>query len=377
MRLRNGEKAFAVPELVLSAMAVVLVQLEIWVFDPGGPMAARVLAGLVAGGSLAFLRSSPFLAYLANGVAIYTLILLGFPSDIYQWTNFAALFAMATRTTFGPALVGLILGLIGVGGYFLRFPNEGGLILAGAIGAIWTTAWFAGRAQYSRFREAKLQTERDLGRAQLTTQQARMELDEQRNRIARELHDIVGHAVNVMVVHAGAGEGLATSDPTRARAAFSTIAATGRTALADLDRMLAVLQGDQPRDPLPGLDGLSELCQGFVATGLAVELKIVGDPSRVPASTALAGYRIVQEALTNVLKHAEARKATVEIEVGDVLQVSVTDDGRAGSVVAGRGLQGMTERVEIHGGVLAFGPVVEGGFRVEGRIPLDQPGRSR
>jgi signal transduction histidine kinase len=357
--------------LVLSAAAVFLIQLEIWVFDPGGPMAGRALAGLIAGGSLAFVRASPFAAYLANGLAIYAMIALGYPSDIYQWTNFAALFGMATRTPLKQALIGLVLGLIGVSAYFVRFPNEGGLVLAGAVAAIWTAGWFAGRVQFARWRETNLQIERDLTRAELVAQQARMELDEQRNRLARELHDIVGHAVNVMVVHAGAGDGLVTGDPDRARAAFTTIADTGRTALADLDRMLEVLQGDRPREPLPGLDRLAELCRGFVDTGLKVELETSGDFGRVPPSVGLAGYRIVQEALTNVLKHAGASRALVVVEVGEALQVSVTDDGTGGSVIPGRGLRGMTERVEVHGGALIFGPVTGGGFRVECRIPFE------
>jgi signal transduction histidine kinase len=368
---RGAGKVPAVPELVLSAAAVFLIQLEIWVFDPGGPMAGRALAGLIAGGSLAFVRASPFAAYLANGLAIYAMIALGYPSDIYQWTNFAALFGMATRTPLKQALVGLVLGLIGVSAYFVRFPNEGGLVLAGAVAAIWTAGWFAGRVQFARWRETNLQIERDLTRAELVAQQARMELDEQRNRLARELHDIVGHAVNVMVVHAGAGDGLVTGDPDRARAAVTTIADTGRTALADLDRMLEVLQGDRPREPLPGLDRLAELCRGFVDTGLKVELETSGDFGRVPPSVGLAGYRIVQEALTNVLKHAGASRALVVVEVGEALQVSVTDDGTGGSVIPGRGLRGMTERVEVHGGALIFGPVTGGGFRVECRIPFE------
>lgn len=325
-------------------------------------------------------RRFPFagpLAYfvLAAGVSFIDWQLI--PSlESFFVIGLAVAFLLGNLRSAWQAGIGLVVVLASLAVIVYKIPGHttGELVFIPLDFAVSWVAGFALRerseqAEAAEMRAAVAERERDAA--------ARIAVAEERARIARELHDIVGHAVNVMVVHAGAGEGLATSDPTRARAAFSTIAATGRTALADLDRMLAVLQGDQPRDPLPGLDGLSELCQGFVATGLAVELKIVGDPSRVPASTALAGYRIVQEALTNVLKHAEARKATVEIEVGDVLQVSVTDDGRAGSVVAGRGLQGMTERVEIHGGVLAFGPVVEGGFRVEGRIPLDQPGRSR
>jgi signal transduction histidine kinase len=113
------------------------------------------------------------------------------------------------------------------------------------------------------------------------------------------------------------------------------------------------------------------LCRSFDDTGLQVELETSGDLGRVPPSVGLAGYRIVQEALTNVLKHARASRAVVVVEVDEALAVSVTDDGTGGVVIPGRGLRGMTERVELHGGALNFGPVTGGGFRVECRIPLE------
>lgn len=367
---RPEMSAFSPAELVLAALGAFLIQLEVWVFDPGGPAVVRSLVGLVAAGSLVFLRAAPFRAFVVNGLAIFALIALGSPSDFYQWTNFIALFAVAARTSLRPALAALGLGLAGVATYFWRFPDEGGLLFAGFVWALWIAAWFAGRAQFARLREVELERERDLTRAALATQQARMELEEERGRVARELHDIVGHAVNVMVVHAGAGVGAIDSEPERARTAFSTIAATGRVALSDLDRLLSLLHGEIPRAPLPGLERLDDLCAGVADSGLEVELTVEGDLALVPASVGLAGYRLVQEALTNVLKHAGADHATVEVTVDDSVHIVVRDDGRGGRPAAGRGLRGMVERTELHGGVLSFGPLPEGGFGVESRIPI-------
>ena len=173
--------------------------------------------GLAAGVSLFWIRRNPFAAFLTNGFAVYALIGLGYPSDFYQWTNLVALFAAAARVETRQAIAALALGWIGVILYFLRFPEEGGLILAGAVLAIWTAGWFAGRAQFARVREAEVIRERDISRAELAAQQARAQLEAERSRIARDLHDIIGHAVNVMVVHAGAGQVNAPNPPARAR----------------------------------------------------------------------------------------------------------------------------------------------------------------
>lgn len=356
------------PEIVLAGVPTILILAEIWFFDPGNEV-ARTLAGLAAGGSLYWIRRHPFAAFLTNGFAIYALIGLGYPSDFYQWTNLVALFAAAARIDSRRAVVALVLGWIGVIFYFLRFPQEGGLILAGAVLAIWTAGWFAGRAQFARVRETELIRERDISRAELAAQQARAELDVERSRIARDLHDIIGHAVNVMVVHAGAGQ--VNSRPgSESRTVFDIIAATGRGALADLDRMLDVLQGVPERSPLPGLLQLDELCQTVASPALKVELTIEGDPTRVPSSLGVATYRIVQEALTNVIKHAGASRASVTVTIADDLSITITDDGVGGHVQPGRGLRGIGERAALHGGTVVHGPGQPQGFELRCHLPL-------
>ena len=356
------------PELMLAAIPTILMLLEIWFFDPGEEM-TRTAAGLVAGGSLFWIRQRPFAAYVANGIAIYALIALGYPSDFYQWTNFVAVFVAASRLEAGRAIVVLFLGWSGIVFYFLRFPDEGGLILGGAVLAIWAAGWFAGRAQFARQHETEMIRERDLTRAELATQHALGELEAERSRIARDLHDIIGHAVNVMVVHAGAGQVIAEAD-SDSRAAFDTIATTGRAALADLDRMLDLLQGVPERSPLPGLDELAQLCQTVQSPGLQVELAVEGEPGRVPSSLGVASYRIVQEALTNVIKHASASRASVRITIGEELTITVADDGIGGAARPGRGLQGIVERATLHGGTVVHGPRERGGFELYCRLPL-------
>ena len=262
-----------------------------------------------------------------------------------------------------------MLGWAGIVLYFLRFPNEGGLILGGAVLAIWTAGWFAGRAQFARLREAEVIRERDISRAELAAEHARAELEAERSRIARDLHDIIGHAVNVMVVHAGAGR--VNADPgSEGRAAFDTIAATGRGALADLDRMLDVLQGVPERSPLPGLPQLGELCRTVEGAGVKVELVLEGDPQRVPSSLGVAAYRIVQEALTNVIKHAGASRAWVKVQIAEDLMIVVSDDGIGGDARPGRGLRGIAERAAMHGGTVVHGPAGLRGFEVRCRLPL-------
>jgi len=364
----------SLPDLLLAAIAAVLVTLEVWVFDSGGPTVARTAAGLVASLALAFLRQAPFTAYLVNGLAVFALIGLGYPSDFYQWTNLIALYAVACRAPLPKALISLAVGYAGIIFYFLRFPDEGPTAVTGVVLAVYTTGWFAGRAQLARGRADAATRENRIAVAELTAQRAEGDLATQRSQLAQELHDVVGHAVNVMVVHAGAGQGLPALDP-KAREILATIAATGRTALADLDRMLDVLQGNAQRSPLPGLSELAELCSTVRSTGLDVKLSIADEAEGISPSVALTTYRIVQEALTNVIKHADATAVHIEVSVvpaagegDDDLSITVRDNGSGGLTVPGRGLGGIAARAAMHGGSIQYGPSLEGGFQLNARF---------
>lgn len=367
---RARELRVSLPEVLVATMAAALITFEVWVFDPGGWTAGRTIAGLGAAVSLAFIRHAPLTAYLVNGASVYALIAIGHPSDFYQWTNLIALFAVASRSHLSKSLLCLALGYLGIVFYFLRFPDEGPIAVTGAVLAVYSTGWFAGRAQMARGREEAAKRENRIARAELTAQRAQGELADERARLAHELHDVVGHAVNVMVVHAGAGQGLRASDP-KAREIFTTIARTGRTALADLDRMLDVLQGNAQRSPLPGLAEVADLCDTVRSTGLDVDLLVAEDAQTVSPSLALTSYRIVQEALTNVIKHADATSVRVDIDAKDrTLSIIVQDNGSGDQGIPGRGLSGIAARAALHGGSVRYGPGPDGGFELAVTLAL-------
>ncbi|MFL5895015.1 MAG: sensor histidine kinase [Thermoleophilaceae bacterium] len=214
----------------------------------------------------------------------------------------------------------------------------------------------------------RLATERD--------EKVREAIAEERARIARELHDIVAHSVSVMVVQAGAAEDLLDRDPQRARPPLLSIQESGRQAVADLSRMLGLLRSEDAalaRAPQPRTAQLGELLAQMEKVGLPVSLTTEGTPRDLTPGVELAGFRIVQEALTNTLKHAGPATAAVRLRYADdALEIEVVDDGRGGRVNGrGHGLIGMRERVTLYGGTLDAGPRPDGGFAVRARLPLE------
>jgi signal transduction histidine kinase len=201
---------------------------------------------------------------------------------------------------------------------------------------------------------------------------------EERDRIARELHDIVAHSVSLMVVQAGAAERLIEVDADKARATLESIRLAGGEALDELRRMLGLLR-DAPAassaEPQPGLRRLDALLDQARSAGLDVRCTIGGTPRPLPVGVDLAAYRMVQEALTNVRKHSNGAPADVEIEFGGrALRLRVTNDsGANGHATAGQGhgLIGMRERVALYGGTLTHGPLAGGGFEVSAGFPLE------
>jgi signal transduction histidine kinase len=190
---------------------------------------------------------------------------------------------------------------------------------------------------------------------------------EEQTRMARELHDIIGHSVSVMTIQAAAAGDAFDSRPAEVREALRAIESTGRETLAELRRLLAGVNGSFA--PAPGLGGLDALAERVRSAGLAVE--VLGERPPLPASVDLAAYRIVQEALTNTLKHAGATTARVTIRhAGGTLVIEVVDDGDGAAEVApGHGIIGMRERAAVFGGDLTAGPAPGGGFEVRARIP--------
>jgi signal transduction histidine kinase len=199
-------------------------------------------------------------------------------------------------------------------------------------------------------------------------------VDEERTRIARELHDIVAHAVSMMVVQAGAAEQVVDDDPDYVRGALATIRGTGTGALAEMRRVVAMLRyADEPGSlaPQPGLDALPGLIEDVCSTGLTATLDVLGKTQPLTAGVDLAAYRIVQEALTNVRRHAAATSVRVELAYGvDELRIEVADDG-VGSTDprGGHGLVGMRERASLYGGRIETASANGSGFVVRAVLP--------
>jgi signal transduction histidine kinase len=208
----------------------------------------------------------------------------------------------------------------------------------------------------------------------------------ERLRIAQELHDIVAHHISVVVIQAQGAQRIIDSDPARAKAAMADVERTGRTALEEMRHLLGLLRTGEPAAvpgpdssyvPPAGLADIDSLAERLRQAGLAVTVVRQGEPAEVPEDVGLTVYRIVQESLTNVMKHAGPATATVELDFSGTIAVTVTDDGRGASAAlagppgAGRGTAGMRERVAALGGQLSAGPRPGGGYRVHATIPLE------
>ena len=240
-------------------------------------------------------------------------------------------------------------------------------------------AWIGGLVFRSRREAAAAEVRAAEERAEIERQRASRRVTEERLRIAQELHDVVGHSMSVIAVQAGVGSHLIDAEPAKAKQALETISATSRSSLAEMRRLLGVLRGPDGAPtcgPSPSLADLPQLIDDVRGTGLPVSLRREGDPVLPNAAIELSAYRIVQEALTNVLRHSKEPTA-VDVVLrshGGALTVDIIDDGRAtpphGSTPrTGYGLLGMRERVEMWGGELVAGPVPDGGFRVQARLP--------
>jgi signal transduction histidine kinase len=259
-----------------------------------------------------------------------------------------------------PALIALVMASTVWGDYV--FPS---LILA--------FGWLAGWLVQSRTELAARLHEEAVRAEDERELLAGIAVAEERRRIARELHDIVAHSMSVMVVQAGGARRILDRDPARAADAAGQIERTGREALSEMRRLLGVLGVDADRAPQPGMDQLPELVGRARAAGLPVELAVEGPQRPLPAGVDLTGYRIVQEALTNTMKHAASAPTEVRVRYGDdALELQIADRGTVAPRLddPGHGLVGMRERVRVVGGELHAGPRAGGGFDVRARIPL-------
>lgn len=245
-------------------------------------------------------------------------------------------------------------------------------------------AAIVGRTVHSRTRHAAQLADRaeSLERQQSLT--AQLAAQEERTRIARELHDVIAHTVSVMVVQAGAAEQIVGRDADRARTAMQAVQTTGREALGEMARLLGMLRGDGEEiglTPAPGLADLATLVDNARRSGMDVHFQLDGYRRQLPPGPELSVYRIVQEALTNIRKHAGRSHASVRVTCSDTAILAEVDDDGAREPLAnaavpgtGQGLIGMRERVALYGGTLIAGPSAAGGFQVRASIPIaEQP----
>lgn len=322
--------------------------------------------------------------------------------------GFSVLHLIVVPHTMLPSVIAVPIAVYALAAYGPRWASGWGLALAllGAIGAglqylggesaTWQAiaflmaflivfviaVWAFGDLRRVRNQELEGLTERarllELERAQ----EAEIAAINERTRIAREMHDIVAHSLTVVIAQADGGRYGAKADPDAAIAALETIAETGRQALTDMRALLSVLREDRPRETraTPQVSDIADLVDDLRGGGLEVDLRIEGKPRELSTGAGLTAYRIVQESLTNVLKHAgpAARVVVTERWTDTGLELGVVDDGRgaAGALVpstgGGQGVLGMRERAELYGGRFEAGPVVGGGYQVRAGLPYSR-----
>ena len=345
---------------------------------PTDPVA--VLLSLLQTLPLAFRRRAPLPAFILTLVGVCTYYALGYEVTDGTLATFIGVYTVAAYENRWKSLVGLGLLAVGMTWYWLTRAEPFDPTTPIWIGILGLLSW--GLGEFVRTRRAytaqvEALAER-LDRARAL--EARQAAWQERARLARELHDVIGHTVNVMVIQAGAGRRTQASDRELAERAFQTIESTGREALEELDRLLGILrteEDDEPElPPQPGLEQLRALAGRFEDAGLPVEITIEGDQVPLPRSLDQSAYRIIQEALTNALRHAGDTIAHVAVRYRtDRLELEVANDNHGNRPPSdhaggGRGLIGIQERVALFGGELEAGPRAGGGFVVRCRLPL-------
>jgi len=373
--------------------------------------ALAVLLVLAETVPLAWRRRAPVAVMAVSAGASMATLLAGFTPTAADLALIIALYTVAAHT---PRPKAVIVAFAGAALAFAEVTISAAkyghttwqdyLLFGVEIGATWflgdlqrrRRGYTAKLERLNRMLEARQSVAREL-----IKRRTRQALAEERGRIARELHDVIAHSVSVMVVQAGAARRVAGTDPEQARDAMTSIEEQGRQALTEMRRLVGMLRkgegatapdSESALAPQPSLQQVETLVEQAREGGLRVLLRIEGEVRPLPAAVDLSAYRIVQEALTNVRKHAGIATAQVRLRYGpDELEVRVDDDGRGLAAVrsprsdadgeceregegerdAGHGLLGMRERVALFGGDLRVGPRPGGGFRVEARLPLE------
>jgi signal transduction histidine kinase len=379
------------PHAVDSLLALVFTAAALWTVSErvGGDDAFRkddfLGVGLLLLQTLpiAARRVSPLGALTISVAAISLHIALGYEGvPAGTLAALVILYSAASMTDMRQAILAAAITAAGIAIYFATDRSDPSLTQAVSTSATYAAAW--GLGVYVRSRREYLNVVEE--RASLLERErevrSREAVADERARIARELHDMVGHALSLIVIQSGGAQRVLQSKPELVRDTLASIEATGRQALTDMERMLGMLRTTEATEetlsPQPGLGDIEVLAARVSEAGLPVEVAVEGSPVPLPTSVDLSAYRIIQEALTNALKHAGPAQADVNIRYGpDSLELVIVDNGQGASGDAvdnhrggGRGLIGMKERVALFGGELHAGPRPEGGFRVHARLPL-------
>ena len=346
---------------------------------PEGPLWFDVLAMLAITLPLFLRRRFPFGAPVAVGAAIAAssfvdghLIPSGLITNLAAISAFVLMGMVRDRTQ---AIAGLAYGL-GVAAIVIHNDPNAGASNFVFISLVFAIAWTIGLLVSRKFHEADEARERAIEAERQREVRARLAVSDERARIARELHDVVGHSVSVMTVQASAARRLLRPHQDKEREALLVVEKTGREALAEMRRMVGVLRRPEEAPalaPQPSLEQIEGLIEHTREAGLPVELRIEGEPIELPAGIDLTAYRLVQEGLTNTLKHARAQRAEVVVRYEDgYVELTVSDDGSGGGNGGGggHGLVGMRERVSVYGGELEAGRRAGGGFRLRARLPV-------
>jgi signal transduction histidine kinase len=334
---------------------------------------------------LAVRRVSPLGVLIVINAALVAHSGLGYEVvEAGTFSSLVSVYGAASLTDNRRGLLAAALTAVAIAAFFALNRGDFSAVDIATTSGTWALAWFLGTYVRIRGEQVEAVGERAAWLERDHDIRAREAVADERARMARELHDIVGHALNVIVIQAGGAQRAFESKPEVARDALVSIESAGREALVDMERMLGVLRtaddGTAALGPQPGLKQLDSLAAQVSDAGLAVDIVVEGSRQELPASVELSAYRIVQEALTNSLKHSKASRAQVAVRYRpDSVEIEVTDNGRGLSERApdgskgGRGLLGMRERVALFGGDLSAGAAPTGGYRVQARLPFQNP----
>lgn len=371
-------------DALVGLLLLVVIELQVWLTPSVSHRLLHTLLGLVFALAVAVRRRRPLELVLVILGFVVAKTVVGGPQGLQPVGNLEALllifYGMGAFAPERRSLPVAVLAAVVTAINQLTIPGQPAstavfaslfvVLVPYALGRM--TRARAARERADREQAERLDAARELNAAATAFQE--------RARIARELHDVIAHSVSVMVIQASGARMVMSSDPKRAEASLRSVERAGREALAEMRRLLGVLDSERdPRAlaPQPGLADVQDRVSRARASGLATDLHVDGEPATVSPALDLCAYRIVQEALTNAIKHAAPTRAEVHLCWGQsVLELEISDDGRGPGAVngasGGHGIAGMRERVALHGGSVHSGAGAGGGFTVRASLPLAQ-----